>query len=103
MVLKRPDLYSEIHIQHTVTTIGQPRQLSEQSNRWCIEVIVFKEENNKYPDFAALVKFLVKLAKEDEDLVYDQYAITSPLSRRHYVRQPVCRVTNVSSSSKCIS
>ena len=49
------------------------------------------------------MKFLDKLAKEAEDPVYGQHDIGGSSSSRHPVRsQPVCRVTNVSSSSKCI-
>ena len=49
------------------------------------------------------MKFLDKLVKEAEDPVYDQHDIVCSSSSRHLVRsQPVCRVTNVSSSSKCI-
>ena len=102
MVLKKTDLYSEIDTQHTIATIGH-RLPSQQRNRWCIEAISFKEEHDNYPGFAAFVKFLDKLAKEAEDPVYGQHDIAGSSSSRHPIRsQPVCRVTNVSSSSKCI-
>ena len=51
MMRKKTDLYSEIDIQHTIAIIGH-RLPSQQRNRWCIEAISFKEEHDKYPDFA---------------------------------------------------